>query len=133
MKRESAIHMSRTTLAGGALALLAVLATPSTAGAFNPQPDPPARAALEGRVTDSCSSRPLDGVSIALSAGGERGDSVRSSTTNGGGHYLFRGLPSGDYQLEVRGLPAVQRFLVTVAENGGVTHFNISLVAPGPC
>lgn len=133
MRRESAIHMSRAALAGGALALVAVLATPSTAGAFNPQPDPPARVALEGRVTDSCSSRPLDGVSIALTAGGERSDASRTTTTNGGGHYLFRGLLGGEYQLEVRGLPAVQRFFVTVAESGGVTHFNISLVAPGPC
>ncbi len=125
--------MPRTALAGAAMALAAVLATPSAAGAFNPQPDPPARAALVGRVTDSCSARPLDGVSIVLSSGGERSDTFRTSTTNDGGHYLFRGLPGGDYQLEVRGLPAVQRFFVSVAGDGGVTHFNITLVAPGPC
>jgi hypothetical protein len=128
-----------------AVTVVAVVGAPGVAMAFNPQPDPPADADLLGRVTDACTAHPIGEVQLTLApTSGEatNGNNLRS-LTNDGGHYLFKGLASGDYALRVSPPQGYKPpssdergFRVTVSTSGGTTHLDLSLVPavqPGPC
>jgi hypothetical protein len=93
-------------------------------------------------VTDSLSGGPIGDVTICVS-NGQTPPPCRA--TNNGGHYLFQGLPEGDYRIaacadgyqplgpnsndEVAG-PTIH------IDGGGVTQFDFSLTptqVPPPC
>ncbi len=125
----------RALAAAGAVAI-SVVCVPTAASAFNPQPDPPGRASLEGRVTDACTIHPLDGVGLHLTLAGGDFTSAGATSTNSGGHYLFKGLAAGNYLISASdgsggagsqfqvSIPAVQR---------GVVHLDLNLTPPDPC
>jgi hypothetical protein len=129
---------------GAVAGLVLSLGASVPALAFNPQPDPPGRASLVGRVTSFCTGRPIGGAAVTLTPVSGESNPPDPDRTNNGGHYLFKGLQSGDYFLGAAAdgyLPVggatttadVSRPVVHIGTLPAVQRLDFRMYPPDPC
>jgi hypothetical protein len=99
-------------------------------GAFAfPGCTPAVSGALQGTVTDSGTSSPISGVTVALGS--------RTTTTDVNGAYSFAGLPSGTYPTLAASFPSYTSLTVAnIVINDGLTttqNFSLTLAATSGC
>ena len=99
-------------------------------GAFSfPGCTPAVSGALQGTVTDSGTSSPIGGVTVALGS--------RTTTTDVNGAYSFAGLPSGTYPTLTASFPGYTSLTVAnIVINDGLTttqNFSLTLAATSAC
>ncbi|HLJ28389.1 MAG TPA: carboxypeptidase regulatory-like domain-containing protein [Candidatus Angelobacter sp.] len=99
-------------------------------GAFSfPGCTPAVSGALQGTVTDSGTSSPISGVTVALGS--------RTTTTDVNGAYSFAGLPSGTYPALTASFPGYTSLTVAnIVINDGLTttqDFSLTLAATSGC
>src|SRR5579859_4210337 len=99
-------------------------------GAFAfPGCTPAVSGALQGTVTDSGTSSPISGVTVALGS--------RTTTTDVNGAYNFAGLPSGTYPTLTASFPSYTSLTVAnIVINDGLTttqNFSLTLAATSGC
>ncbi|HWX53658.1 MAG TPA: carboxypeptidase regulatory-like domain-containing protein [Verrucomicrobiae bacterium] len=99
-------------------------------GAFSfPGCTPAVSGALQGTVTDSGTSSPISGVTVALGS--------RTTTTDVNGAYSFASLPSGTYPTITASFPGYTSLTVAnIVINDGLTttqNFSLTLAATSGC